>query len=105
MSIVTVTLSNKSFQLYCNSGEEELLLSLAAKLDNKITEIKLVNPNASFELLLVMSALNSQAELSTLTAKFEKTPLQNKPQNEEKFAETLATIAGYLENLARKMEK
>ena len=105
MSIVTVTLGNKSFQLYCNSGEEEELLSLAAKLNNKITEIKLVNPTASFELLLVMSALNSQAELSNLTNKLEKTTLQKNPQDEEKFAETLTTIAGYLENLARKMEK
>jgi len=105
MSIVTITLSNKNFQLYCNNGEEEELLSLAAKLNNKITELKAVNPAASFELLLVMTLLNCQAEITNLTDKFEKNSLHKNNQDEEKFAETLTTIAGYLENLARKMGK
>lgn len=103
MSIVTVKLSNKNFQLYCNSGEEETILSLAAKLDSKINEIKHTNPIASFELLLVMVALNTQAEISTLTAKSENI-LQKNLQDEEKFSETLIAVTGYLENLARKME-
>lgn len=105
MSIVTVTLNNKSFQLYCNNGDEEKLLSLANKLNDKITEIKLVNPTASFELLLVMASLNAQAEIASITEKFEKNGFQKNHPDEEKFAETLTTIAGYLENLARKMGK
>ena len=105
MSIVTVTLNKRSFQLYCNNGDEELLLSLAAKLDNKITEIKLVNPAASFELLLVIASLNAQAEIASLTERVNKNSFQKNHHDERKFAETLTTIAGYLENLARKMEK
>ncbi|XVN40335.1 MAG: cell division protein ZapA [Rickettsia endosymbiont of Argas persicus] len=105
MSIVTLTLSNKSFQLYCNSEEEGELLSLVAKLNKKITEIKAANPNASFELLLVMTLLNTQAEIKNLTTKLEQTSFHKNYQDEEKFAETLTTIASYLENLARKMGK
>ncbi len=55
MAIVTITLNNKNFQLYCNSGEEEKLLFLANKLNEKISEIKAVNPAASFDLLLVIA--------------------------------------------------
>ncbi|MGX6960815.1 MAG: cell division protein ZapA [Rickettsia endosymbiont of Pentastiridius leporinus] len=105
MSIVTVTLNNKNFQLYCNNGEEEMILSLASKLDSKLAEMKHINPIASFELLLVMVALNTQAEITNLTEKLEKNTLQKNHPDEEKFAETLSTIAGYLENLARKMGK
>ena len=49
MSIVTVTLNNKSFQLYCNNGDEEELLSLANKhSDDKMAEIKLGDPHGLF---------------------------------------------------------
>ncbi|ADE30315.1 cell division protein ZapA [Rickettsia prowazekii] len=105
MPIVTVTLNNKSFQLYCNNGDEEKVLSLADKLNDKIAEIKLSSPTASFDLLLVMASLNAQAEIAILTEKLYKNGFQNNNHEEEKFAETLTTIASYLENLARKMEK
>ncbi|AAU04198.1 cell division protein ZapA [Rickettsia typhi] len=105
MPIVTVTLNNKSFQLYCNNGDEEELLSLADQLNDKIAEIKLNSPTASFDLLLVMASLNAQAEIAILTEKLYKNGFQKNHYEEEKFTETLTTIASYLENLARKMEK
>ncbi|MCC8368905.1 cell division protein ZapA [Rickettsia endosymbiont of Polydrusus tereticollis] len=105
MSIVTITLNNKNFQLYCNDGGEKELFNLAAKLNDKIIEIKLVNPTASFELLLVMAALGIQSEIQNLTEKFDKMDIKNVRGDEEKFAETLTTIASYLENLAQKMGK
>lgn len=105
MTIVTITLNNKNFQLYCNGGEEEKLLFLANKLNKKISEIKAINPAASFDLLLVIALLNAQSEIMYLTNKIESNSLQKNSQDEEKFAETLSTIASYLENLARKMEK
>ncbi|MFV9857052.1 MAG: cell division protein ZapA, partial [Rickettsia aeschlimannii] len=63
------------------------------------------SPTASFELLLVMVSLNAQAEIASLTEKLNKNGLQKNHPDEEKFVETLTTIAGYLENLARKMGK
>lgn len=105
MSIVTITLNNKNFQLYCNSGEEEKLLFLANKLNDKITAIKAMNPIASFDLLTVIALLNAQSEITQLTNKLETNTLQKNSQDEEKFEKMLATIADYLEHLARKMEK
>ena len=58
MSIVTITLSNRDFKLYCPEESHAELYSLAAKLDNEINKVKQANPSASFELLLVMVALN-----------------------------------------------
>ncbi|MFY9589210.1 cell division protein ZapA [Rickettsia endosymbiont of Halotydeus destructor] len=105
MSIVTITLNNKNFQLCCNDGGEQELFNLAAKLNDKITEIKLVNPTASFELLLVMASLGIQSEIQNLIEKFDRTDIKRTNNDEEKFAETLTTIAKYLENLAQKMGK
>lgn len=105
MSIITITLGSKTFQLACSEGSREELCNLAAKLNENIAQIKKVNPSASFELLLVMSALSLQEQVQNLTNKIAKIDSANMPPEEEKFAETLSTIAGYLEDLARKIGK
>lgn len=58
MSIVTITLSNRDFKLYCPEESHAELYSLAAQLDSEINKVRQANPSASFELLLVMVALN-----------------------------------------------
>ena len=105
MSIVTITLNNKNFQLLCNDGSENQLIELATKLDEKITEIKTANPASSFELLLVMSALSLQDQTQNLNNKLGKINGSKNNDEDEKFAETLSTIALYLENLAQKIGK
>jgi len=105
MSIVTITLNNKNFQLACNDGDgsEEQLRNLAALLNEKIIEIKHANPSASFELLLVMTALSLQDQIQVLTPKLGVASSAKNNYEDEKFAETLSTIAHYLENLAKKI--
>ena len=58
MSIVTITLNNRTFKLSCPEESHTELHSLAKELDNEINKIRQANPSASFELLLVMVALN-----------------------------------------------
>jgi cell division protein ZapA (FtsZ GTPase activity inhibitor) len=105
MSIVTITLNNKNFQLLCNDGSENQLIELAEQLDKKIAEIKTANPSSSFELLLVMSALSLQDQVQNLNNKLTKINGLKNNEEDEKFAETLSTIALYLENLAQKIGK
>lgn len=105
MSIVTITLNNKNFQLSCDTGAEEQLRNLGESLNNRMLEIKRANPSASFELLLVMAALSIQDQLESMTAKFGKISSDKDPHEEEQFAQTLSTIAEYLENLAKKIGK
>jgi len=105
MSIVTITLNNKNFQLVCNDGSESQLIELASALNARIAEVKIANPSSSFELLLVMSALSLQEQTQNLSAKLGKANDPKSGDEEEKFAETLSTIALYLENLAQKIGK
>ena len=105
MSIVTITLNNKNFQLLCNDGSESQLLDIASALNAKIAEVKIANPSSSFELLLVMSALSLQEQTQNLTSQLGKSNDPKSADEGEKFAETLSTIALYLENLAKKIGK
>jgi cell division protein ZapA (FtsZ GTPase activity inhibitor) len=102
MPIVTITLNNRNFQLACDDGAQDQLLHLAANLDVKLRTIKSSNSAASFELLLVIAALDLQDQVQNLQKKLGK--MDGVGGNEdEKFAETLTTIAEYLENLAKKV--
>lgn len=58
MSIVTITLNNRTFKLFCPEESHTELHSLAKELDNEINKIRQANPSASFELVLIMVALN-----------------------------------------------
>ncbi|WP_375326360.1 cell division protein ZapA [Candidatus Tisiphia endosymbiont of Nemotelus uliginosus] len=106
MSLVTITLGSKTFQLACSKGSEQELTILGIKLNERLVQIKKSNLSASFELLLVMAALSLEEEVQALTTQMTnasggKIPLKE----EEQFAETLSTIASYLENLAKKIGK
>lgn len=105
MSIVTITLGSKNFQLACSNGSVQELNILVAKLNERITQMRKISPTASFELLLVMSALGLQEEVQNLTHQITNLHGGKNLKEGEQFAETLTTIAGYLENLARKIGK
>lgn len=101
MSIVTITINNKQFQIACNDGQEELLASAASKLSEQIDTVKEASPKAPTELLLIMCALGLQDDNSNLRSKLGNTG----HDDNEKLSETLSTIAGYLEELANKISK
>lgn len=105
MSIVTITLNNKNFQLFCNDGSEEQLHHLVAQVNEQIAEIKSVNSSASYELLLVMTVLSLQNQIQTLSLKLNTSKDEKNQEENEQFSETLSTIASYLENLAKKIGK
>lgn len=101
MSVVTITLNNKQFQIGCNDGEEELLLSAAEKLSQRLSEMKDASPKATTELLLIFCALAIQDENTELYSKLHRTGYSE----DEKISETLSTIASYLDELAQKITK
>lgn len=102
MAIVTLAISGKHFQIACNDGEEERLKSAAAILSDRIDHLKSASPKAGSELLLIMCALGLQDEVATLRDKLAKA---GDSGEDERVAETLSTIAGYLESLAKKVAK
>lgn len=102
MSIVTITLSNRDFKLYCPEESHADLYSLAAQLDSEINKVRQANPSASFELLLVMVALN------LLDNKQKQTNLEAgdiaKETNED-FQLLLSSIFNELKVVAEKLER
>jgi len=57
MSIVTITLAGKHFKLACSEESKPHIEKLAEKLDLDLGDVAKGNPSASFEMLLVMTAL------------------------------------------------
>ncbi len=106
MPIVNIILNNRNFQLSCEDGAEEQLLNLVEKVSLELDAIKAQNKVASFELLLVILALSMQDKLQNMQNKLENLNNVNTySSDDEKFAETLSTIAQYLENLAQKISR
>lgn len=57
MSIVTITINNKKFNLSCSEESRDRLITLSEKLDTEMKDLAAANSYASFELLLVMLSL------------------------------------------------
>jgi len=101
MSVVTITLNNKQFQIACNDGEEALLQNAAEKLHNRIEEMRSQSPKAMTELLLIFCALALQDENTELYNKLDHSGYSD----DTKISKTLSTIANYLDELAKKITK
>ncbi|PCJ25473.1 MAG: hypothetical protein COA94_06155 [Rickettsiales bacterium] len=102
MSIVTITLNNKTFKLSCPEDSKEHLVLLAQHLDLEIESMKTVNPSASFELLLVMTALNLMDEKQSGNEKTGGEILENANQN---FQQLLSSLRSELNIVAKKVKK
>lgn len=102
MAAVTIVINDKHFQIVCNDGDEERLKAAGSLLSTKVEHFKSTNPKATTEFLLVISALGIQDEVTNLQNKLIK---MGDTGEDEKVAETLCTIAGYLESLAEKITK
>ncbi len=100
MAVVTIVINGKNFQIACNDGDEGRLESAALSLNDKVGQLKSGSPQANTDLLLIMCALGLQDEVATLKGKLDRD--SNAPEDEQ-VAETLSTIAGYLEGLAKKI--
>lgn len=102
MSIVTITLSNRDFKLYCPEESHAELYSLAAQLDSEINKVRQANPSASFELLLVMVALNL-LDNKQKQANLEAEDIAK--ETNEDFQLLLSSIFNELKVVAEKLER
>ncbi|MFK8040388.1 MAG: cell division protein ZapA [Rickettsiaceae bacterium] len=66
MKNITITLNHKQFTLVCDEESELLLNNLVPKLNEQISKLKKSNNSASFELLLVLCALNLQDKIENI---------------------------------------
>lgn len=102
MSVVTITINNKPFQIACSDGEEARVKNAAHILSEKLSVLKQVNSTASHDLLLIMIALGLQDEVHVLKSRLDKS---GESTDGEQISETLSTMAKYLETIAQKIGK
>lgn len=101
MSILTITINNKNFNLSCPEESKERILMLAEKLDTDLTEMASSNKYASFELLLVMEALKLMDLKQSNIAITGGEALENITQD---FDKQLAAIFNELEVISDKVK-
>ena len=101
MSIVTITINNKNFNLSCSEDSKERILMLAEKLDTDLREMSDVNKYASFELLLVMEALKLMDLKQSNIQLAGGEALENITQD---FDKQLSTIFNELETISAKVK-
>jgi cell division protein ZapA len=101
MSIVTITLCDKNFQLSCKEENKSKLLSLAEKLDSVMGDIRKNNLSASFELTLIIAALSL---IDDKNANEQKTAGEILEKSEQEFQKLLSSIDLELKTVAKKIE-
>lgn len=101
MSIVTIKLGSKNFQLSCSEESRAKVESLAEKLDSALESTKCNNPSASFELALVITALGL---IDNKHSKFQETGGEVLEQANTEFQKILSSVESELKSVAEKVE-
>lgn len=104
MATTILTINHKKFPIECADGQEETLLEIASQLDKKIQNIRgAMNiggvANVSMELLLLISALQTQDEVNTLTRARQEMPIIN----DEVLVSTLEKVSTYMDSITHKI--
>lgn len=101
MSIVTITLGNKNFELACQEANKNSIIALSELLSSEFATVKGNNPSASFELLLVITALGL---INDKQSKFKESGGEILENANKEFQETLLSLYSELKIVAEKLE-
>ena len=71
MAQVTLTIHNKDFTIACQDGQEDILMDVGEKLNEKITSLAESFPTAGTEFLMVFANLMMADEIKALGGKIE----------------------------------
>ncbi|MCB2082156.1 MAG: cell division protein ZapA [Hyphomicrobiales bacterium] len=105
MPIVDINLGSRTFQLACGEGQESHLKSLAKDLDKRVQELAGSIQTNSETLILVMAALMLQDELNELQEQAKSFEPPDTHDVDVAVAETLETVAEYVEAIAERVKK
>lgn len=97
MSVVTVKINNKVYQISCEPGQESILTDSAAKIDQEVGNLKNYSPTATTEYLLLLTAIKLQHQLDSKTL--------GKDNSNLELDKLLVEITSYIESLALKIKK
>lgn len=109
MAAVDIVISGHNYQIICDEGQEAHLLSLASKLDNRVTSLASTLGKGSETLHLVMTALMMEDQLadpkSAENANIELAKREATNEANNTIVDAIDAMAEYIENIAIRIEK
>lgn len=104
MSQVEIKINNRAFPMTCDDGQEERLLELSERVNDRLLAIKNSVGSVGDLHLLVMTSLFMQDEIEELSSKVQDSDSQKSSGlQEEKFVEIINTIASKIESVNQKI--
>jgi cell division protein ZapA (FtsZ GTPase activity inhibitor) len=100
MSIITINLAKRSFNLECPQENAPYLLALAEKLDNQLKQIMATNPTATFDLALVITCLRLLDDKQSNLVEKEGVALEEATRD---FQASLTSVDSELKRLLEKV--
>lgn len=107
--IIEIPIGKSLYKISCQKGEEEKLLQVAHKLNQRINNLSLQLKNADEKTLLVISSLMIQEELDRKKEKDEESDEEasdklNDQDMFEAISETMENVTDYINKLAKKIQ-
>jgi cell division protein ZapA len=109
MPTVNITIRNNIHQVACDEGQEAQLKILASSLNKRIAKLSTAFAKTSDVLLLIMTALTIEDELSDLKKQQQQLSLNvdhtSNSNPDAVLIETIDSVSQYVENLIEKITK
>ncbi len=102
MPIVEVSILGVNYQLSCNPNEEQKLIDVASAVHEKLENLNKSYPGVSNAKLMILNSLMMEDTLQDLKNKKSQ---QTNVLDESAVCMAMDTITGYVEELAKKIEK
>ena len=104
MAVLNLNINRREYEIECNDGEEQHLVSLSYQLDRRVKELSRVVGTGNQSLLLVVSALQLLDELAE--AKASGTTRANIQNEVDRISSaSISQLTTKLEDLAARIEK
>ena len=110
MPKIKLRIGDRPYDISCNSGDEERVISLAAKLDERVHSVSKSLGSASENMVLIVTALMMEDEISKLRSGVDVPAPVGQSESDVKerinrsIAEALKPLTERLEALAKNLE-
>lgn len=104
MSIVNIKIRGSNYNLSCGEGQEEQLIELAKKYENRLNEFAKSIPRATDSLLFVMAGIIMEDKIRDMEALLKDKAKLPASEDEYSLSKSADIMAEYIENLSSKLD-
>ncbi len=103
-----ISVGKSSYIINCEKKDEEKLLRLSQKLNNRVNDLALSLKNTDEKTLLLIAAINCEEEIENLNSNLESNVASDEKISEKDIydavSENMENVADYVEKLANKIK-